>query len=57
MFIEAGHVTIIVADDEHISGTFDATGVESYWSQSKQANGTWSEQVVGSFDVPICWNR
>jgi hypothetical protein len=54
--IDAGHVTITAADDEHITGTFDASGLESYWSEEQQAGGNWSEQVVGYFDVPICWN-
>ena len=55
--IDVGHVTITAVDDEHITGTFDASGTESYWSEQRQASGHWSEQVVGSFDVPICWNE
>jgi len=55
--IDAGHVTITAVDDEHITGTFDASGIESYWSEEEQAGGDWSEQVVGYFDVPICWNE
>jgi hypothetical protein len=55
--IDAGHVTITAVDDEHITGTFDASGIESYWSEQEQAGGNWSEQVVGYFDVPICWNE
>jgi len=57
LFIDAGHVTITAADDEHIAGTFDASGLESYWSEADQAGGDWSEQIVGYFDVPICWNE
>ena len=57
LFIDAGHVTITAADDEHITGTFDASGLESYWSDAGQAGGEWSERVVGYFDVPICWNE
>lgn len=56
MYIDAGHVTITAADNEHITGTFDASGLESYWSEERQAGGTWSEQIVGYFDVPVCWN-
>jgi hypothetical protein len=56
IFIDAGHVTITAVDDEHITGTFDASGTEGYWSEQEQAGGYWSEQVVGYFDVPICWN-
>jgi hypothetical protein len=55
--IDAGHVTITSVDDEHITGTFEASGLEGYWSEEQQAGGSWSEQVVGYFDVPICWNE
>ncbi len=43
--IDAGHVTITAVDDEHITGTFEGSGMDD-----------WSEHVVGYFDVPICWN-
>lgn len=44
--VDAGHVAITAADDEHITGTFEGTGVDGYGAA----------QVVGYFDVPICWN-
>jgi hypothetical protein len=56
IYIDAGHVTITASDDEHITGTFEASGLESYWSEETQTGGTSTEQIVGYFDVPICWN-
>jgi hypothetical protein len=44
--IDAGHVTITSVDDEHITGTFEGTGLD----------GDESQTVDGYFDVPICWN-